>query len=63
MYRPVFNRSNHLNVQGKVLMQVGTYLDKKKVFSTHIYLMTKQWNRKKCKVVHHLEADSLNYLL
>ena len=32
MYRPVFNRSNHLNVQGKVLMQVETYLDKKKVF-------------------------------
>lgn len=63
-YRPVFNRSNHLNAQGKALLQVEAYLNRKKIyFSTRIYLMPEQWNRKKCKVVHHPEADSLNYFL
>lgn len=63
-YRLVFNRCNRLNAQGKALLQVEAYLEKRKIyFSTHIYLMPQQWNRKKCKVVRHPEADALNYFI
>ena len=37
-YRLVFNRKKELNTQGKALLQVEAYLEKKKAyFSTHIY--------------------------
>lgn len=63
-YRPVYNRSKRLNAEGKALLQVEAYLSRKKVyFSTHIYLVPKQWNRKKRMVVNHPQADYLNYLL
>ena len=63
-YRPVFNRSNRLNAQGKALVQVEAYLERRKIyFSTHVYLTPRQWNKQKCRVVHHPEADSLNYFL
>ena len=63
-YRPVFNRTNRLNAQGKALLQVEAYLERKKIyFSTHIYLKPQQWNRKRCMVVRHPEADALNYFL
>ena len=63
-YRPVFNRTNRLNAQGKALLQVEAYLKRKKIyFSTHIYLMPQQWNRKRCMVVRHPEADALNYFI
>ena len=29
-YRPVFNRTNRLNAQGKALLQVEAYLERKK---------------------------------
>ena len=63
-YRPVFNRTNRLNAQGKALLQVEAYLERKKIyFSTHIYLKPQQWNRKRCMVVRHPEADALNYFI
>lgn len=63
-YRPVFYRRKRLNEQGKALLQVEAYLSGKRIyFSTHIYLTPRQWNEKKCRIVHHPEADSLNYLL
>jgi len=31
-YRPVFNRSNKLNANGKALVQVEAYLSGKKIF-------------------------------
>lgn len=63
-YRPVFYRKKRLNEQGKALLQVEAYLSGKRAyFSTHIYLTPRQWNGKKCRIVHHPEAKSLNYLL
>lgn len=63
-YRPVFYRKKRLNAQGKAVLQVEAYLSGKRIyFSTHIYLTPRQWNEKKCQIVHHPEADSLNYLL
>lgn len=63
-YRPVYNRQRKLNSQGKALLQIEAYLSGKRAyFSTHIYLTPQQWNEKRCKVVHHPEADSLNYML
>ena len=63
-YRLVFNRNNKLNAQGKALLQVEAYLDRRKIyFSTHVHLKPNQWNRKKGMVVRHPEADALNYYL
>ena len=63
-YRFVFNRNNKLNAQGKALLQVEAYLERRKIyFSTHVHLKPTQWNRRKCMVVHHPEADALNYYL
>ena len=63
-YRFVFNRNNKLNAQGKALLQVEAYLERRKIyFSTHVHLKPNQWNRRKCMVVHHPEADALNYYL
>ena len=63
-YRPVYNRNNHLNTQGKALLQIEAYLERKKIyFSTHIYITPKQWSSKKAKVIRHPKADSLNYFL
>ena len=63
-YRPVFNRSNRLNAQGKALVKVEAYLERRKIyFSTNIYLTPRQWNKQKCQVVRHPEADALNYFL
>jgi len=63
-YRPVFNRSNKLNANGKALVQVEAYLSGKKIyFSTLIYLLPCQWNANKRKIVKHPEAETLNYFL
>lgn len=63
-YRLVYNREKHLNLNGKALVQIEAYQDGRRVyFSTHIYLTPKQWNVRKRLVIHHPEADSLNYML
>lgn len=63
-YRLLYNRERHLNSDGKALVQIEAYQSGRRVyFSTHIYLTPKQWSAKKGQVVHHPEADSLNYML
>ncbi len=63
-YRFIYNRDKHLNSDGKALVQIEAYQSGRRVyFSTHIYLTPKQWSAKKGLVVHHPEADSLNYML
>lgn len=63
-YRPVFDRKKKLNAEGKALLQVEAYLSGKRTyFSTDIYLTPRQWNDKKCRIVRHPEAESLNYML
>ena len=61
-YRLVFNRKKQLNSQGKALLQVEAYLEKKKAyFSTRIYLTPKQWDNRKKLIRHHPNAEALNY--
>lgn len=61
-YRPVYNRKKQLNAQGKALLQIEAYLEKRKVyFSTHIYLSPEQWDDKKKLVKLHPHAEALNY--
>jgi site-specific recombinase XerD len=63
-YRVVFNRKKKLNAQGKALLQVEAYLNKKKMYiSTHIYLQPEQWDKNKEQVVKHPNAESLNYMI
>lgn len=63
-YRPVYNRKNYLNEQGKALLQVEAYLEGKKIyFSSHIYLTPEQWDNKKQIIIHHPHAEQLNYMV
>lgn len=61
-YRPIYNRKNQLNTQGKALLQIEAYLERRKVyFSTHIYLTPEQWDSKKKMIKQHPNAEALNY--
>lgn len=63
-YRIVYNRKNHLNAEGKALLQIEAYLKGKRIyFSTNIYLTTKQWDDKRKVIKSHASAESLNYYL
>lgn len=61
-YRPIYNRKNQLNTQGKALLQIEAYLERRNVyFSTHIYLTPEQWDSKKKMIKQHPNAEALNY--
>ena len=63
-YRPVYNRKNRLNADGKALLQIEAYLEQKKIyFSTHIYLKPDQWDKNKKIIKKHPHAKELNYML
>lgn len=60
-YRLVYNRKKRLNRQGMALVQVEAYLkNKKKYFSTGVYLKPEQWDTARCVVKNHPNADALN---
>ena len=61
-YQPVYNRKKKLNAQGKALLQIEAYLEKRKIyFSTHIYLSPEQWDNKRKLIRKHPHAEALNY--
>ena len=61
-YQPIYNRKKKLNAQGKALLQVEAYLEKRKIyFSTHIYLSPEQWDNKRKLIRKHPHAEALNY--
>ena len=63
-YRLVFNRKKQLNKEGKALIQVEAYLDKKKIyFSTHLYIYPWQWDMKRRLIVSHPQEEDLNRML
>ena len=63
-FRPVYNRKNQLDAQGKALLQVEAYLERKKAyFSTHIRLTPQQWDSKRQTIKEHPNAEALNYQL
>lgn len=63
-YNLVFNRKKSLNKKGLALVQVETYLNRKKMyFSTKVYLKPEQWDSKRRMVKGHPNADGLNRML
>lgn len=61
-YRPIYNRKNQLNAEGKALLQIEAYLERRKIyFSTHIYLTPEQWDNKKKLIKQHPNEEALNY--
>ena len=63
-YRLVYNRKKKLNKEGKALIQVEAYLEKKKIyFSTHLYIFPRQWDAKHGQIVSHPQEEELNRML
>lgn len=63
-YRVVFNRKKQLRGDGKGLVQIEAYLERKRMYiSTHIYIYSSQWNEKRRKVCHHAHAEELNWMI
>ena len=53
-YNLVFNRKGILNAEGKALIQVEVYLNKKKrYFSTKVYVKPNQWDNKRRRIKNH----------
>ena len=61
-YQPIYNRKKKLNSQGKALLQIEAYLERRKIyFSTHIYLSPEQWDNRRKLIRKHPNAEALNY--
>lgn len=61
-YTLVYNRKKRLNPQGKALLQVEAYLERRKVyFSTNVYLAPEQWDNRRKLIRQHPNAEALNY--
>ena len=63
-FRFVYNRKKSLNRDGKALIQVEAYMDRKTIYmSTHLYIEPQYWNDKKKCIVRHPQRDKLNRYL
>ena len=63
-YRLVFNRKGQLTQEGKALIQVEAYLERRRCyFTTHIYVRPRQWDASKQQICHHANAEGLNWML
>lgn len=61
LYNVVFNRKKRLLRNGKALIQIEAYLrGKKKYFSTNIYILPDQWDKKHRSIKNHPNSISLN---
>ena len=61
-FQPIYNRKKKLNSQGKALLQIEAYLERRKIyFSTHIYLSPEQWDNRRKLIRKHPNAEALNY--
>lgn len=64
IYNLVYNRKKCLNKDGRALVQIEAYLDrKKKYFSTKVYLRPEQWDHRRRAVKNHPNAQELTRLL
>ena len=64
MYRAVFNRKKQLRTDGKGLIQIEAYLERRRMYvSTHIYIYPSQWDDMKRKICHHPHAEELNWMI
>ena len=63
-FRFIYNRKNKLNRDGKALVQLEAYYDRKrKYFSTGIYITPQQWDERRGIIKKHPEAQRLNWQL
>lgn len=63
-FRLVYNRKKKLNKQGKALIQVEIYQNRRKVYiSTGIYVNPRQWDNYRCEITLHPHAEELNRML
>ena len=64
MYRAVFNRKKQLRTDGKGLIQIEAYLERRRMYvSTHIYIYPSQWDDVKREICHHPHAEELNWMI
>lgn len=64
VYNLVYNRKKSLNGKGTALVQIEAYLNqRKKYFSTKVYLKPEQWDRKRQLVKNHPNSGALNWWL
>ena len=64
MYRAIFNRKKRLRADGKGLIQIEAYLERKRMYvSTHIYIYSTQWDEAKRQVCQHPHAEELNWMI
>ena len=63
-YRLVFNRKSQLTREGKALVQIEAYLERKRCyFTTHIYIKPSQWSPTKRLICNHSHAEELNWMI
>ena len=63
-YRAVFNRKKQLRTDGKGLIQIEAYLERRRMYvSTHIYIYPSQWDDVKREICHHPHAEELNWMI
>lgn len=63
-YRAVFNRKKQLRGDGKGLVQIEAYLERRRMYATtHIYIDPSQWDVKRGVVCNHPNAEELNWML
>ena len=63
-FRLVYNRKKKLNKQGKALIQVEVYRNRKNVYiSSGIYVIPQQWDSRHRRIVRHPQAEELNRML
>lgn len=64
MYRAVFNRKKQLRTDGKGLIQIEAYLERRRMYvSTHIYIYPSQWDDAKREICRHPHAEELNWMI
>lgn len=64
MYRAVFNRKKQLLADGKALVQIEAYLERRRMYvSTHIYICSSQWDATKREICNHPHAEELNWMI
>ena len=63
-YRAVFNRKKQLRSDGKGLVQIEAYLERRRMYvSTHIYIYSTQWDDAKRRICRHPHAEELNWMI
>ena len=63
-YRAVFNRKKKLRNDNTGLIQIETYLERKRMYvTTHIYICSSQWDEAKRQICNHPHAEELNWMI